>query len=287
MKLLNLAFIAFMTASVAACSSGKKSKDTSDVGDGTSGQSGYVVDKVSGKDSISVGDCKAIADCSIEYIKASGDNAVLADSTDAWIRSMLAADKYVDMGAPMVRYVVGGKLKSSKEELSEWVKEIAKYPDENYPPMTYEFSYAVKPLSLTPSYVTMLYHSYVYMGGAHGGAESVGQTFAARSGQQLTLDNMFKPGSKDAVLALVGKELMKQYFNVSTLKELNDELLLNGQPLPFPANPPYFEDGGVCFLYQQYEIAPYSSGMPACLIPFDALKPYFSDLALKLVDAAD
>lgn len=283
MKLLNLALIACATASLAACSSGKNSKDASDKDSVT--ESGYVIEKVSSKDSIAVDSCKAVADCSIDYIKASGDNKTVADSTAAWIRNILAADKSVTMGAPLAKSVVDSHLQSSKEELTEWVKEIAKYPDDNYPPVSYEFSYNVKPLALTPSYVTMLYNSYVYMGGAHGGAESVGQTFATKSGQKLTLDNMFKPESKDAVLALVKKELMKQYFKVSDVKEFENELLLNGDPLPFPANAPYFEDGGVCFLYQQYEIAPYASGMPACVIPFDTLKPYFTDLALSVVDA--
>lgn len=283
MKLLNLALIACATASLAACSSEKKSKDASDKDSVT--ESGYVIEKVSSKDSIAVDSCKAVADCSIDYIKASGDNKTVADSTSAWIRNILAVDKSVTMGAPLAKSVVDSHLQSSKEELTDWVKEIAKYPDDNYPPMSYEFSYSVKPVALTPSYVTMLYNSYVYMGGAHGGAESVGQTFSTKSGLKLTLDNMFKPESKDAVLELVEQGLMKQYFKVSDIKEFENELLLNGDPLPFPANTPYFEDGGVCFLYQQYEIAPYAAGMPACVIPFKTLEPYFSDLALGVIYA--
>lgn len=76
---------------------------------------------------------------------------------------------------------------------------------------------------------------------------------------------------------------MEQYFEVRTESELRDILLLNNEPFPFPQNPPYFEENGVCFLYQQYEIAPYAAGMPACVIPFETLRPYFTDDVLQML----
>ena len=77
---------------------------------------------------------------------------------------------------------------------------------------------------------------------------------------------------------------MEQYFEVKTEKEFNDMLLVNNGTLSFPVNPPYFEEKGVCFLYQQYEIAPYAAGMPQCLIPFETLRPYFTEATLDLLD---
>lgn len=284
MKHVNYALLLCAAATLAACSTGKNSKDTAEDDGDSASQSGYKIEKVSYKDSVTVGNCMAFADCSIEYIKPSESNTALVDSTDAWTRRMLGVDKSVEMGSPLARYVVDSMLGSSKEGLSDWVEMTAKYPDSDYPPMSYEFSYTVKPTALAPDYVTMGFNSFIYTGGAHGSSASICQTFAAENGQPLTLTNMFKPDSMDAVLALVEQGLMKQFFQVNTKKEFRDALLLGNEPLPLPSSTPYFEDGGVCFLYQQYEIAPYASGMPSCVIPFEKLKPYFSDLALKLID---
>ena len=76
--------------------------------------------------------------------------------------------------------------------------------------------------------------------------------------------------------------ILKQNISRSHL-DSRDILLLNNEPFPFPQNPPYFEENGVCFLYQQYEIAPYAAGMPACVIPFETLRPYFTDDVLQML----
>ncbi|MDE6438615.1 MAG: RsiV family protein, partial [Muribaculaceae bacterium] len=47
--------------------------------------------------------------------------------------------------------------------------------------------------------------------------------------------------------------------------------------------PPYFMKDGVVFLYQQYEIACYAAGMPACVIPYSALLPFMTPAARELV----
>lgn len=285
MKIINLALIACV-ASLMACNSEKTSKTSAA---GTDGQNdsdapGYVIENVSYKDSVMVKDSKAVAQCSIGYIKSGGNDKALVSAVDKWTRHMVNVnDTSVAMGEPLAKYVVKNALDSNAGDLRAWVESFGKDRDDSYFPMTYEFDYAVKPMVVTPRYVTMLFTSYVYTGGAHGGAAAIGQTFAADNGMALNLD-MFKEGTADKVLELVKKGLMEQYFEVSTEKEFKDMLLVNNGTLPFPANPPYFEEKGVCFLYQQYEIAPYSSGMPACVIPYDTLRPYFTDAVLKLLD---
>lgn len=284
MKAINLAIIACV-ASLVACSPEKNSKSDKDVGGvkNDSNTPAYVVSKVSYKDSVIIGTSKAVAECSLGYLKSDDKNNALVAGVDKWIRQMLKdTDTSVAMGQPLAKYVVDDVLKSNSGELREWNDTFGKDIADGYPPMSYEFTYSVKPMTLAPAYVTMLYTSYVYTGGAHGGAAAIGQTFAADNGRTLELD-MFREGTTQKVLELVKKGLMEQYFEVKTDAEFNDMLLLNGDKFPFPANPPYFEEKGVCFLYQQYEIAPYAAGMPQCIIPFETLKPYFTDVTLKLL----
>lgn len=285
MKIINLAVVACM-ASLIACNSGKGTKDSDTRPDGQNDDAApaYVVEKVSFKDSVVIGNSKAVAECSLGYLKSDDKDNPLVDSVDKWIRSMLKdSDSSVAMGEPLAKYVVKDVLGDNESDLREWNDTFGRDSVDGYPPMSYEFSYEVMPLVTAPRYVTMLYNSYIFTGGAHGGAASVGQTFAASDGNMLGMD-MFRPGTTDKVLELVKKGLMEQYFEVKTEKEFNDMLLVNNGTLPFPANPPYFEEKGVCFLYQQYEIAPYAAGMPQCLIPFETLRPYFTEATLDLLD---
>lgn len=286
MKILNFALVACV-ALAASCNSDKKSsKENQSVPSDAAvdGDAAYVVEQVSYMDSVVIGDSKAVAKCSLGYLKSDDKDDALTASVDKWIRHMLRdADTSVAVGEPMARYVVDEVLESGGEDLREWTDSFGKDRDDGYFPMSYEYDYSIKPLIVAPRYVTMLYTSYVYTGGAHGGADAIGQTFAADNGLALDLD-MFKEGTTEKVLQLVKKGLMEQYFEVSTDDEFKDMLLVNNGTLPFPANPPYFEENGVCFLYQQYEIAPYAAGMPQCLIPFETLRPYFTQAALDLID---
>lgn len=285
MKIINLAVVACM-ASLIACNSGKGTKDNDTRPDGQNEDAApaYVVEKVSFKDSVVIGNSKAVAECSLGYLKSDDKDNPLVDSVDKWIRSMLKdSDSSVAMGEPLAKYVVKDVLGDNESDLREWNDTFGRDSVDGYPPMSYEFSYEVMPLVTAPRYVTMLYNSYIFTGGAHGGAASIGRTFAASDGNMLGMD-MFRPGTTDKVLELVKKGLMEQYFEVKTEKEFNDMLLVNNGTLSFPANPPYFEEKGVCFLYQQYEIAPYAAGMPQCLIPFETLRPYFTEATLDLLD---
>ncbi|MDE6756943.1 MAG: hypothetical protein K2J66_07350, partial [Muribaculaceae bacterium] len=72
MKIINLALVACV-ASLVACNSEKSSKTASDEnkeGSVADDAPAYVVEKVSYADSVVVDSCKAVAECSIEYLKS-------------------------------------------------------------------------------------------------------------------------------------------------------------------------------------------------------------------------
>lgn len=279
MKISRLFYLLF-AISVVSCSSDKGGASRTD-GEATQTENmSYTFDKVSYSDSLIEGRSRTDAECTIEFLTADNPSPLLVGSVDKWIRKMMPYNSdEVNVGLPLAKYVVKTSLDSCAVELQEWSDAT------NFPNMSYEFSYSVTKLTDTPAYLTMLFNSYSFMGGAHGGATSIGQTFVSADGRPLGLD-MFRKDSHQAVLQLVKQGLM-EYFKVSNDKALEEQLLLNGQPLPFPQMPPYFEDGGVCFLYQQYEIAPYSEGMPACTIPFEKLMPYFTKEVRNLFPQSD
>ena len=53
--------------------------------------------------------------------------------------------------------------------------------------------------------------------------------------------------------------------------------------LPLPGNAPYLSETGVVFLYTQYEIAPYSSGIITFEIPFADIHPFLTPEAQELI----
>ncbi|MBO6068986.1 MAG: DUF3298 domain-containing protein, partial [Bacteroidales bacterium] len=61
-------------------------------------------------------------------------------------------------------------------------------------------------------------------------------------------------------------------------------LFLDGDTIPFPVWTPSPTEDGLCFTYQQYEIAAYAMGMPSFVIPYDKVKPYLTPEALDLLN---
>lgn len=278
MKIINLAVVGCMAATLAACSSDKK--ENTEKKTGAKGVDSYTVETVSYADSVVYGDAKAVADCTIGYLKPDSLSTPLIENVNAWTRYALGNTSGAKMGEPLARDVVKKALESNGGDLEEWNEAYGS--DSDMPPMTYEMSYTVKPLVLEPTYVTMMFTSYIYLGGAHGGASAVGQTFASSTGMMLDY-NMFRDGTEDTVLALVKNGLMEQYFEVSTEQEFRNCLLFGDQEFTLPTNPPYFTEKGLCFLYQQYEIAPYSEGMPECTIPFASIRAYLTPEVADLI----
>ncbi len=139
----------------------------------------------------------------------------------------------------------------------------------------YEYFYSYKNAYGNDSIITYKASLYTYLGGAHGSQIDFGASFDRQDARRLTWNDLFVPGYKDKLIPLIKKGLMSQYFQVDTEAELADQLLVNLNEFPLPAYDPCLVADGVEFTYQQYEIAPYSAGLPSCTIPYSELKGIF------------
>jgi hypothetical protein len=116
----------------------------------------------------------------------------------------------------------------------------------------------------------------------------VGFTFRKSDGKQIPLlTNTHSPK-----LAKLIKEGVRSFFSDGAEKPFTDEELLEYlfaeevsalNHIPLPGNAPYLSKTGVVFLYTQYEIAPYSSGIITFEIPFDKMRPFLTDEAKTLL----
>ena len=143
-------------------------------------------------------------------------------------------------------------------------------------------------LAETDSYVTYFYTTHMYGGGAHGYTTEVGFTFRKSDGRQIPL----LADTDSPRLAKLIKEGVRSFFSDSAEKPMTDEELLDYlfaeevsdlDNIPLPCNPPYFSKTGLVFLYTQYEIAPYSSGIITFEIPFSDIRPFLTPDAQALI----
>ncbi len=112
------------------------------------------------------------------------------------------------------------------------------------------------------------YLKYAYTGGAHGMTNISYDIINLSDGIKLTYNTIFKEGSKDTLTAILTQKLRKDYkipediplkkagFFVDNI-EPNQNIYINGN--------------GIGFLFNSYEIAPYSSGQTNIFLEFDII----------------
>ena len=151
-----------------------------------------------------------------------------------------------------------------------------------------ERTHSIIKLYETKRYVTYHYTTYEYGGGIHGYTTEVGFTFRKSDGKQIPL----LQDTDSPEFAQLIKEGVKSFFAGGPDQTITDEEVLEFlfaneiddlDNIPLPLNAPYLSDTGVVFLYTQYEIAPYSSGIITFEIPFKDIMPYLTQEAKALI----
>jgi hypothetical protein len=112
---------------------------------------------------------------------------------------------------------------------------------------------------------------YQYTGGAHGNFGFSNVNFDLRTGRQLTLEGLLKPGFEQELTGLLLQELMRQY-RAPGLDELSEQGFFLEEGLPLNGNF-FLQKNGIGFTYNPYEIAAYALGSIDILIPWKSLQP--------------
>ena len=150
------------------------------------------------------------------------------------------------------------KLKHKSEtELYKEAIETYKYNKENgFPIMVYEVYKSLNLTFNTSNIVSLYFDEYTFTGGAHGNTIRTSQTWNIPQGIMLPL-NYFFPNNP--------------YFMINILKKINEEIAKepdiyfeNSCNLVLDTFNPksyYLTTNGIVVYFQQYDIAPYSSGI--------------------------
>jgi len=115
--------------------------------------------------------------------------------------------------------------------------------------------------------VSLYIDQYEYTGGAHGTTRRSSDTWNLYTGQKLSLTEILTGNnlSIDQVLAEIQKQIRAQLEDGSGTY-LDNAVTLAAET--FRPDQFYLTDDGIVFYFQQYDIAPYVSGIPEFMVPY-------------------
>src|SRR5690606_12490211 len=115
----------------------------------------------------------------------------------------------------------------------------------------------------------LLIESYIYTGGAHGGSFLSYINWDNQARKQISIYEVLKPGSEDS-LRVIAEKIFRRNEGISSTDPLKQYFFEDNK---FVLNNNYlFSPEGIKFLYNEYEIKPYSSGRTELLIPYEAIR---------------
>ena len=117
--------------------------------------------------------------------------------------------------------------------------------------------------------LSLFFDAYQFTGGAHGNTTRTADTWDLGSARRVSMARFFAPGAayKAHVIGAVGAQIALQ-MNADTGMYFDD--YETNAARYFNTNNFYLVPDGLIVYYQQYQIAPYVSGIPEFLLPFSA-----------------
>ena len=133
--------------------------------------------------------------------------------------------------------------------------EAQSMPERSWP---YEHNYTQKATYCGEQYISFLTQEYTYEGGPHGYTETRGLVFATKTGEKVTLEQYL--GRSRAELRTLLGDVVRNDLDARNVAYFEDEL-----PAALATDDPYNyyidQAGHAMLLFNQYEIAPYASGL--------------------------
>src|SRR5690606_29794156 len=111
----------------------------------------------------------------------------------------------------------------------------------------------------------LVIESYIYTGGAHGGTSLTFINWDTRGRKEIPISEVLKPGTQDSLRA-VAEQIFRKNEGISATDPLKQFFFEDNK---FVLNDNYlFTPDGIRYVYNEYEIKPYSSGRTELIIPY-------------------
>lgn len=143
-----------------------------------------------------------------------------------------------------------------------------RYSKENgYPVMVYEAEQVFTITYISNLYVSLYTDQYTYTGGAHGSTTRTSETWNLPRGRMMPLKAFFPPRFHYRAYSInsIIREIERQNAAGDSVYFEDYKENVNAT---FDENSFYLTPDGIVIYFQQYDIAPYSTGIPEFIIPY-------------------
>lgn len=188
-------------------------------------------------------------------------------SSNWFIRAVKIMNKYYEENALKYKsYIMSDLYKMAVEEYKNSVANG--YPIRKFEAfMDYTITYNQN------CAVSLYFDKYEFTGGAHGNTIRTSDTWSLKRGSTITLESMFPTNNNyiEEIKKEITDQIAEQIASGNNVYFEDYQKLVNEY---FNTNNFYIIPNNLVIYFQQYEIAPYSSGIPTFSIPFAKIKAY-------------
>lgn len=209
------------------------------------------------------------------------DNASLKDTLTKSIISFCLGNDYIHTNIPTaIQKYTANYLSNYRKELEPNFKQES--DSSVYQWYNYYRSIIGKVKYLKNDLLTYEMNFNEYTGGAHNMYATTYESFDLKRMRNIKLSDLFKPNFQNQLTAIIVKQLLKDK-KVRSVGELTDKGYGSTGNIT-PTENFYFDRDGMNFVYNIYEIAPYSVGIVTVHIDFDDLKPVMEQNVFKSLE---
>lgn len=231
----------------------------------------YAFQYVSFKQSLPYKQDNAHPSCNFDMhvLKAYGTDTVFAEAFNRDISEFLFGKNSPDVRSAMISFIDSIILlfKAENDEQVEFAKEG------NYEARAIDYEYVINTNITYGNNRDIIGHfinSYQYTGGAHGGTLVTCRNYRLSDGSLVTKDNYFKPGYEKRLIPVLDSLLLIE-AGCSSRDELDENGYFSNEPMFVPDNFEIRQDT-IDFIFNQYDIAPYSTGITTLSVPEDIIR---------------
>lgn len=205
----------------------------------------------------------------IHVLKAYGTDTAFAEAFNRDISGYLFGKDTTDVRKAMILFIdsIIKVFKSDNDEQIEFAKEG------DYEPRDINYEYVINTNITYGNNKDIIGHfinSYQYTGGAHGGTLVTCRNYRLKDGSLVTPDNYFKPGYEKRLIPVLDSLLLIE-AGCRSREELDEHGYFSGEPMFVPENFEIRRDT-IAFIFNQYDIAPYSTGITTLMVPEDDIR---------------
>jgi hypothetical protein len=205
----------------------------------------------------------------INVLKAHGTDTLFADAFNLDISYYMFGKRTTDVRGAMIHFI-DSLIEVFKQDNKEQI-EFAR--EEGYEARDIDHEYILNTEVHYGNHKDIIGHFinfYQYTGGAHGGTFITCRNYRLEDGSVIMLDDYFKPGYEKVLIPVLERKLL-EYAGCSSRDELDEHGYFSEDPMFVSDNFEIRQDT-IDFIYNQYDIAPYSTGITTLSVPEDEIR---------------